>query len=248
MSKKKIIIVQTGEPIASALEKYGDFDELFIRAMKVDPDLIETYRVYQSEDDNVIFPDVDKIAGLIITGSPAMVTEKHSWSEATVEWLKQFLRTDIPAIGICYGHQLLATALGGKVDWNPNGRQIGSVKLKHTEHIYDDPLLASLSNRIDNEVHLLATHMQSVVQLPDEVTLLGATDRDPHHCFRYKENVWGLQFHPEFTSEIIIDYILARAEDIENEGINTEKLIEDIIENDNGSIILQNFRKLCLGY
>lgn len=248
MNDKIIAIIQTGEPIPSALEKFGDFDKLFIDAMDVDSTRVETYRVYKCEENQVCFPDLNDVAGLIITGSPSMVTEQHHWSERTIGWLKEFLKTDIPAIGICYGHQLLATALGGSVNWNPNGRQIGQIKFKHNENAREDRLMSALTREIDEEVHLLATHMQSVVELPDEVTLLGVTDKDPHHCFRYKHNVWGLQFHPEFTAEIIIDYILARADDIEGEGLDPQDLIEEIVENDNGKIIMQDFRKLCLGH
>ena len=246
--KKPIAIIQTGQPVASALSKHGHFNQWFIHAMQIEECLTKTYPVYEQ----MILPDINDISGLIITGSPSMVTEQLDWSEQTIYWLRQLLDTDTPVLGVCYGHQMLAKLLGGTVDWNPLGRQMGQVHVKLTDDAKNDrlfmPLLSPLSS--DMTVHdtlpFLATHQQAVTSLPDDVTILGSTALDKYHGFRYKNNIWGLQFHPEFTAPIIKDYITTRAGDLVKEGLNPEQMIAEIGTEDHGSTLMQSFKDLCL--
>ena len=211
-----IAIIQMGIPIPSVMENYGDFDSMFIKHMQIDGTKCQTFKVYQE----LKFPEFKNLAGIIITGSPSMVTEKLKWSEATIDWLKLVFKQNIPVLGVCYGHQLLAKALGGQVDWNPNGRQIGSINMQLNNDVHNDPLFSQLIYSDQKTIEFYATHLQSVTRLPKEVTLLGCTSNDKNHCFRYKHNIWGLQFHPEFNSSIIRKYIVARSDDIFNEGLN----------------------------
>lgn len=241
MTNKFIAIIQTGQAIPTALEKYGDFDQWFIDGMQTKPIQTQTYRVF--EDLN--FPDVNDLAGIIVTGSSAMVTEERNWSEATINWLKTLVNFNIPILGVCYGHQLLAKLFGGTVNWNPNGRQIGQIKISLSSSIQQDSLFSPMMNTEVAVLGFLATHQQSVTQLPKDVTLLGSTVLDPNHCFRYKKHIWGLQFHPEFTLGIIQDYIQARADDIVAEGLDPRQLIKALNNNENGSLLLKRFKNIC---
>lgn len=241
MIKRYIAIIQTGEAIESALKKYGDFDEWFIKAMDTNKDQTKTFRVFEKLE----FPSNHNLAGIIITGSSAMVTDKLKWSEATIQWLRQFIDSDIPILGVCYGHQLLARLLGGKVDWNPKGRELGQVTMSVTTGTHKDKLLNSVSNTKTNEIKFLASHLQSVTQLPNKAQLLGTTKLDPNHCFSYDKHIWGLQFHPEFTAEIVEQYIKERSADIMSEGLNPTKMIEELENTDNGTKLLKKFKNIC---
>ena len=241
MTNKKIAILQTGQPIKEALEKYGDFDALFIKAMGLDKSQTKTIRVY----DDLDFPKVDELAGVLITGSPSMVTECNLWCQKTQQWIKQFMQTDMPVLGVCYGHQLLAQVLGGTVSWNPKGREMGQVDMLVTAAAHTDALLGSVVNDATVSIKVQATHQQAVTFLPDEVTILGQTKLDSHHCFCYKNHVWGLQFHPEFSPDIIKDYIRLRYEDVESEGLEPNKMIADIEDINHGTAILQRFAQIC---
>src|SRR5690606_36806035 len=105
-------------------------------------------------------PTRDGFAGVIVTGSAAMVTERHDWSERSAGWLREAAHAGLPLLGICYGHQLIAHALGGTVDDNPNGREMGTVHIDLHPQAQDDPLFAGLPARIKAQ----ATHLQSVLQ------------------------------------------------------------------------------------
>jgi GMP synthase (glutamine-hydrolysing) len=241
MTKKVIIILQTGQAIPSVFKKYGDFDDYFIQAMDIDKSRTKTYRVFEQ----LKFPDPQTIAGIIVTGSGAMVTQELDWSEKTIDWLKPFLVKDIPILGVCYGHQMLAKLLGGTVNWNPNGREIGEINLDFNQDLKPDPLFKGITPTKKNSLTFFATHQQSVTTLPDNVKLLGSTKLDPNHCFRYKKHIWGLQFHPEFSAQIIVEYIHARADDIKSEGLSPSKILKEIGSINHGRKLLENFKDIC---
>ena len=136
---------------------------------------------------------------MLVTGSAAFVTDHAEWSERSAAWLRQTAHDDVPVFGICYGHQLIAHALGGQVGDNPTGREMGTVHLDLDPQAADDPLFAGLPARFPAQ----ATHLQSVLQLPDNATLLARSEQDGTHAFRWGERVWGLQFHPEVDEPLI---------------------------------------------
>ena len=90
---------------------------------------------------------LENLAGIVITGSPSMVSARLDWSERTAYWLRRAVPTGLPVLGVCYGHQLLAHALGGHVGLNPAGRQIGTVTAQLIDGHKEDPLFGHLPAR-----------------------------------------------------------------------------------------------------
>src|SRR3546814_17012152 len=101
-----------------------------------------------------------------------MVTERRDGSEATAAWLREAAHAGVPVFGICYGHQLLAHALGGEVGDNPNGRKMGTVAVELLPAAADDPLFAGLPDRFLAQ----ATHQQRVLRAPAGAPVLARSD------------------------------------------------------------------------
>lgn len=195
----RFLIVQTGTTLPAIRARHGDFPEWFRRGLGVARNAVDIVRVQAGERP----PAIQAYAGAIVTGSPAMVSERAPWSEATAAWLRDALDTGRPILGVCYGHQLLAHALGGHVDYHASGREVGTVEIETLESANDDALLGTLPPRF--LAH--ASHQQSVLELPSGAVGLARSAHDPHHAVRYGPGVWGLQFHPEFSAEIMQGYL-----------------------------------------
>ena len=144
------------------------------------------------------------IAGVVITGSHSMVSDREPWSETAAAWLRDTVAAKVPVLGICYGHQLLAHALGGEVGYHPQGIELGTVPVSLHEAAQEDPLFAGLPTQFDAQ----AAHRQSVRRLPEGATLLAGNHFEPHHAFRFGTRAWGVQFHPEFGEAATRAYLM----------------------------------------
>src|SRR5688572_27915515 len=132
---KPFLILETGTPIAP-LKRHGGFGHW----IRVAAGLHGRHVRHLAVADGDALPDAADFAGVMVTGSAAMVTERADWSERSAEWLRDAATAGHPLFGICYGHQLLAHALGGTVDYNPRGREMGTVSLSLDPAAGDDPL------------------------------------------------------------------------------------------------------------
>lgn len=153
-------------------------------------------------------------AGVLVTGSGSMVSDREPWSERAADWLRDAVHDGAQVFGICYGHQLLAHALGGEVGDNPRGREMGTVAIDLHPQAGDDPLFAGLPARFAAQ----STHLQSVLVPPDGATVLATSDLEDCHAFRWGDDAWGVQFHPEFSACHMRGYIAARREALAAEG------------------------------
>ncbi len=209
------LIIETGEP-APSLRRYGSFAHWIRVAAGLRRDQAVAYRVI----DGAALPRREGFAGALITGSGSMVTERLDWSERSAEWLREAAHAGMPLFGICYGHQLLAHALGGEVGYNPVGREMGTVKIERMDGAADDPLFGQHPPAFDAH----ATHLQTITRLPEGAVKLARSDKDGCHAFRWGRSAWGVQFHPEFSTVMMRGYIAARREKLLNEGINAQAL------------------------
>lgn len=198
----RFLIVQTGSTLPAVRARHGDFPDWFRSGVGLHRRDIDIVRAHAGER----LPDPRAYAAAIVTGSPAMVSERLPWSEATAAWLRDAIAHGLPILGVCYGHQLLAHALGGRVDYHASGREIGTVGIERLAASDGDALLATAPARF--VAH--ASHQQSVLELPDGAVVLARSAHDPHHAVRYAPRVWGLQFHPEFSVEIMRGYLHSR--------------------------------------
>jgi len=240
----RFLVIKTGRTYDSIRERHGCFDDWMAAGLGVPRDRVDVVSVFEGEALPARFDDYD---GLVITGSPAMVTERLPWSEALARRLAGEVTgaaDAVPVIGICYGHQLLANALGGEVAYNPRGREIGTVAIALTGAHGDDALFAGLAGaqgRFDAHV----THLQSVVRLPPGSVHLAASALEPHQAFRVGDRVWGVQFHPEFTADIMRAYIDLLGDRMRGEGIEPRPVYDAVRPAPVGNDVLRRFAVLA---
>ena len=226
------LIVEAGQP-AAPLRRFGGFPHWIRVAAGLAADEAVAVNVERGD----ALPGREGFAGAIVTGSAAMVTDRHPWSERSAAWLRDAADAGLPLFGICYGHQLLAHALGGEVGDNPAGRQMGTVGIELLPAAADDPLFAGLPDPFAAQ----ATHLQSVLRLPDGATALATSERDRNHAFRWGESAWGVQFHPEFSTAHMRGYLRARREALAREGFDPAAMVRGVSAAPHARGILRGF-------
>ncbi|MDM5271648.1 glutamine amidotransferase [Sulfurovum sp. zt1-1] len=230
---KDLYIFKVGKTFEKTKNQLGDFDD-WVRNSVTTKDLtIKTIDILKGEP----LPPFTSTMGVVITGSHAMVTEEHHWSLDVEEWIRQATKHPIGILGICYGHQLIGKALGGKSDFNPKGKEIGTVTILTNPQIKEDPLFKNAPATFSANV----THLQSVLTLPKGAEVLGYNSHDNHQIVRYGQFIWGVQFHPEYDVQIINAYIEEQREDLIQLGFSPEKLIKDVTETVYTNTIIDQF-------
>lgn len=179
-------------------------------------------------------PEPAAFAGVIVTGSAASVTERAPWILRSEQYLAGAVEQEHPVLGICFGHQLLGQALGGLVERNPRGREMGTVELAI---MADDPLFER--GRPPALAH--ATHVDSVTVLPSCARILASTELEPHAALRFGERAWGVQFHPEFDEQVMTEYLETRAPILAEEGRDPTALLAGVRPAPAGALVLRRF-------
>lgn len=233
---RPLLIIAAGRPVES-LRRHGGFDHWIRVAAGLKPGQAESINVESGDP----LPEPTGYAGAIISGSAAMVTDKLEWSERTAAWLRDAAHAGFPLLGICYGHQLLAHALGGEVHDNPEGRFMGTVEVALHAAAAEDPLFTGLPERFPAQV----THVQVARRLPDEAVALAQAGHDPFHAFRWRERTWGVQFHPEFSVTHMRGYIRARADVLRAEGIDAAAVLRAVRSAPMARRVLRRFAHLA---
>ena len=190
-----ILIVETGMPPGDIPQRCGSTAQWFLDALNEIGKRGDIVRPYLGE----ALPVPTSVSGAIITGSWSMVTDHEELSEKTAEWIRQVLVFDIPLFGVCYGHQLMAYALGGEVGENPEGGEKGTFTITLTEKGRNNLLLDGFP--LQFPAYLF--HEQSVLTPPSGCDVLGFSEKDPDQIVRYGNSAFSVQFHPEFTADIL---------------------------------------------
>jgi GMP synthase (glutamine-hydrolysing) len=230
---KKLIIIKAGSTFPALRQRLGDFEDWIIHKIGSSNVAITVVNVMEGE----ALPPVDMLSGVIITGSPAMVTDKDDWMQMLIAWIPQVVEHNIPLLGICFGHQLLAEAMGGHTDYHPKGREMGTAYIQLTPEGKQDKLLGALPD--DFLAH--TTHAQTVLSLPANALRLAENSFESHHAFRCGDSAWGVQFHPEFSADIMRAYVSEQTPSLLKEGHNVEELTATICHTDSANTLLKRF-------
>lgn len=235
-----LFILKLGSTWPETIARFGDFEHWLQRGLGDCSVPVRVIDVPAAANLAAALPKLEHCAGVIATGSHAMVTDKLPWSVHLESWLPELVSAQVPFLGVCYGHQLLAEALGGEVHYHPQGREIGTVPVQLTPKAVDDALFAG----IPEQFSVQATHAQSVKRLPPQAVHLAGNDYEPHHAFRVGECAWGVQFHPEYCTDIMSAYISMQAEKLAAAGQNVGSLLASVQTTPVAATLLQRFARL----
>ena len=232
-----VLIIQTGTALPHLRARHRDFPHWFRTGLKLHARHIAVTHVERGEK----LPDARRFGAAIITGSGAMVTDRHDWSERTAEWLRGAMQQQLPLFGVCYGHQLMAHALGGEVGYNPLGREMGTIDIDAHDAARSDDLFGPLGSRF--RAH--ATHLQSVLKPPRGAIVLARSALEDCHALRYSRRAWSVQFHPEFSTHAMRGYIHKRTSELHQEGLDASAVLGSVKPCPDARRLLRRFLRLA---
>lgn len=203
----KIGILQTGRSPDELRESHGDYDAMCADLIRDKGDEIVSYPVL----DGVFPQDINECDAWFVTGSRHGVYEDHAWIPPLEKFLKQAFDAEKKIIGVCFGHQILAQALGGKVHKHPGGFAIGVMDY---DLVNDDGNMEKIS--------LCAWHQDQILELPANAEVIAKSDFCRFAGVTYGTNAISFQAHPEFEPAYVRELINLRRDN----GID-EKLAQN---------------------
>jgi len=134
-------------------------------------------------------------SALVLSGSPAAAYDNDGWIRGLKELVRKAVRDSVPTLGICFGSQLIASALGGEVQLNPKGWELGNSKVYLTPEGSLDPLFEGFPDTFE----VIESHQDAITAIPPGAVLLATNDHSPIQAYGVGEKLRAVQFHPEMS-------------------------------------------------
>lgn len=199
----KIGILMTGHPPDTMMDR-GKYDQYFARLLEGKGFTFQGYAVVDGE-----FPaSVNDADGWLITGSRHGAYEDHDWIPPLEDFIRAAWAAKKPMIGVCFGHQIIAKAMGGKVEKFAGGWSVG-----RTEYAMGDRKMA-----------INAWHQDQVTERPDTAKVIASTDFCENAGLLYDDIFWTIQPHPEYDSAFIEGLIKTRGKGVVPETLLIEAM------------------------
>jgi GMP synthase (glutamine-hydrolysing) len=174
-------------------------------------------------------PTLEGYAGLLVMGGAMSANDDEvlAWVGPVKELLRDAVAEGVPTLGICLGHQLLGSALGGRVTPNPRGQQVGLLPVGWTEQAAEDPLFAGLATGRRG----VQWNYDVVVEAPPGTVVLAQTPDGELQVARYAARAWGVQLHPEVDEAVVGTWVTdSERTELAGRGLDADRLLADIRE------------------
>lgn len=224
----RITLLETGRPPASLRARFPDYPAMFEALLGDDTFSFETVAICDGQPP----PAPEDIEAALITGSSAGVYEDHDWIRPLEEAIRAYAARRVPQIGICFGHQIVAQALGGRVEKSVKGWGIG----RHCYELIDPP---DWMGPCGPEFSIAASHQDQVITAPEGARILAANAHTPIAALHYVgANALTFQGHPEMNPAFTHALLTSRR----------ERIPQDVLEHGLASLALPLEGALVAGW
>ena len=190
----RIGILETGKLDPEIEKEYGSYAEMFQQLLLSVDDQLE-FDIYQVTEGH--YPEsIDECDAYLITGSKHSVYDDELWIKELEDYVVSLHEHCKLLIGICFGHQIIAHALGGHTQKSDKGWGVGNTTSSIEKNT---PWMSDTTE----EYSLLMSHQDQVVKLPEDAVLIATNDHCTHDSFQIADHILTFQGHPEFTEDYL---------------------------------------------
>ncbi len=182
-------ILKTDDVRPEWVDEYGEYPDMFTKLLQdVDPALkVKVYEVQRGE-----YPeDIDEVDGYLMTGSKSSVYEDKDWIHQLAEFVRLLDKANKKLVGICFGHQMIAHALGGKTEKSDKGWGVA----RHTAKLTNQ---AGAYAETGTPFSILVSHQDQVVEPARGAKVLASSEFCPVAMCQLGQHMLSFQGHPEF--------------------------------------------------
>ena len=207
---KRCLIIEAGPTPDTLIDKHGNYADMIERWLSPLAQGTSFTRNRRYEDEPLPPPDAQD--AVVISGSRFGVYEEAPWMLELEHFIRALVDVRIPVFGICFGHQIIARAMGGIVEVSKQGWGLGTNEYQLT------PITSELAGTIRAHV----VHQDQIIKLPDNARVLGGNDHCPFAVLSYDNApMASVQFHPEFTRSYLTDLLpVLKERGIQSEIVN----------------------------
>ena len=204
-----IAVLQTGRSPDDLRSKHGDYDDMCKALLGLEPAEATTFAILDGE-----FPTApENYDLLLITGSRHGVYEDHGWIAPLENLVLDAFNRGQKMVGICFGHQLIARALGGRVEKSEKGFGVG---------VMDYTLVRQDGSQAD--VSLCAWHQDQIITPPEHARIIAQSEFCPVAGLQYADKAISFQAHPEFSRDYVRDLIELRTPSMLDDAFSAASL------------------------
>jgi GMP synthase (glutamine-hydrolysing) len=170
-------------------------------------------------------PELTGYDGFVVLGGSmgALDDATHPWLKVVKERVREAADMGVPTLGVCLGHQLVAAALGGMVEANPRGQQVGLYDVGWRPEAAEDQLVSGIP-----PIRGIQWNIDVVTALPDGAVDLAVTAEGELQVARFAPSVWGVQLHPEADEPIVRSWAAGDRDDHLERGIDQDAVLAEI--------------------
>lgn len=207
----KIGILEAEKLPPEVAEHFGSYGDMFTRLLSPVSSHFSFH--YYAAEQGQLPASTSECDAYIVTGSRHNAYDNDPWIEALKDFVRQLDTEKRKCLGICFGHQLIAQALGGRVEKSEKGWGIGASRfniLERPDWLHGSP----------EAFNILVSHQDQVIQLPTTAQRFAANDFCPNAGYFIGRHIFCLQGHPEFGADYINHLINKRQERIGDQRVN----------------------------